>query len=148
MNIIETKENIKVLNVKIKSENYKIIMDSEDYVKIAGKEIVIVKQHGFATANIYVDNKLKRRKSLGKIVLETDRNVYMKDRYISKDKYVLNYRKENLSTNIKDMEGYSEAARKKYHDNVAKYGMVERKKLFIPAISRINLWKVKLANKM
>lgn len=86
-----------------------------------------------------MDNKLKRRKSLGKIVLETDRNVYMKDRYISKDKYVLNYRKENLSTNIKDMEGYSEAARKKYHDNVAKYGMVERKKLFIPAISRINL---------
>lgn len=129
MNIAETKENIKVIDVKIKNENYKIIVDFEDYIKIANKEMIIVKQHGFATANIYVDNKLKRRKSLGKIILQTEKNVYMKDRYVSKNKNVLNYRKENLSTNIKDMEGYSEAARKKYFDNIAKNGIVKRKKI-------------------
>lgn len=128
MNIRETKENIKILNVNIKNENYKIIIDVEDYMKIVNRKIVIVKQRGFATANIYVDNKVKKRKSLGKIILETDKNVYMKDRYTSKDKYVLNYTKENLSINIKDMEGYSEVARKQYYANIANNGIVERKK--------------------
>lgn len=128
MNMKEKKDNIRVLNVKCGKDTYKIIIDDEDYINISDKELVIAKQHGFATVNIYIDKKLKKRKSLGKIILQTEHNVYMKDRYISKDKYVLNYRKENLSTNIKDMEGYSEAARQKYYDNIAKYGVAERKK--------------------
>lgn len=110
------KNSAKII-VKCRKEEYTVIVDSDEFDKIKDLDFVVVKQHGFATINIYLDKKTKKRKSLGKIILNTEKNVYLKDRYRNEDKFTLNYQKKNLTTSIKEMEGYTELARENYYKN-------------------------------
>lgn len=111
-------ENYGVLKVKCAKDEYSVMMDYEDYIKLKNKDFTVVKQHGYATINVYTNKVNKQRKSLGKILLNTDKNVYLKDRYFNKQKYLLDYRKSNLTTSIKEMEGYSQIARNNYYKSL------------------------------
>lgn len=114
---MNTYDDVKRISIKCGKENYTLIVESDDYYKISDYELVIVKQHGFATVNVYIDKKTKKRKSLGKIILDTEKNVYLKDRYVNENKFTLNYKKSNLTTSIKEMKGYSDLARENYYKN-------------------------------
>lgn len=112
----ETKDVKKIL-VKAGQAIYEILLDEEDFFNVFDKKIAIIKQRGHASANLYLGDNYTKKKSLGKFILNTDRNVYLKDRLISKNKLVLDYRKNNLCINIKEMEGYSEIARENFFKN-------------------------------
>lgn len=114
---IATNDIYKTIKVFCRSEEFIIKLDNEDYDGLQNLDFVIVKQRGYATVNVYTDKILKTRKSLGKLILKTERNVYMKDRYISINRNILDYRKDNLTINIKDIQGYSDLARENYYKN-------------------------------
>lgn len=114
--LCSTKESVIKFNLKSGQAIYTVIVSVEDYKRIENKKMTIIKQHGYATVNIYLEEGFKKKKSLGKFILGTDKNVYLKDRLISENN-VLDYRKENLSVNIKDMLGYSDMARENFYKN-------------------------------
>lgn len=118
MSVLQLEKDFKVLKVKCAKDEYSVLLDYEDYMDLSENQFTVVKQHGYATINIYTDILTKKRKSLGKVILNTDRNVYLKDRYLNKEQYVLDYRKSNLTTSIKEMSGYSEIARNNYYKSL------------------------------
>lgn len=118
VNALQLEKEFKILKVKCAKEEYSVILDCDDYISLENSRCTVVKQHGYATINVYTDITTKKRKSLGKIILNTNKNVYLKDRYLNKEKYLLDYRKTNLTTSIKEMEGYSEIARDNYYKSL------------------------------
>lgn len=118
MNALQVEKDFRILKVKCAKEEYDVILDYDDYIGLENNHFTVVKQHGYATINVYTDIVSKKRKSLGKIILNTDKNVYLKDRYLNKEKYLLDYRKINLTTSIKEMKGYSEIARDNYYKSL------------------------------
>lgn len=111
------KDKTKKIEIKCNKEIFSVLLDEDDFFNLKDNKFVIVKQHGFATVNLLTCEETKKRKSLGKILLNTNKNVYLKNRYTSQSKFELDYRKSNLTVNIKDMEGYSEIARVNFYKN-------------------------------
>lgn len=122
-----TKENVIKLELKSGQTIYTVLLNSDDYKRIEGKKMAIIKQHGHATVNIFLEEGYKKKKSLGKFILETDKNVYLKNRLIS-DSNILDYRKENLTLSIKDMVGYTDIAREHFYKNKDKIMSARHKK--------------------
>lgn len=118
--ICKANDNLKEIHINSGQDVYTVLLDNEDFKLIENKKLVIIKQHGHATVNIYLEDGCKQKKSLGKFILKTNKNVYLKNRLISEDKTFLDYRKDNLTTNIKDMIGYSDIARENFFKNKEK----------------------------